>query len=160
MELLRSWVLGMTAAAIVCGVALLLTPEGKVKAVVHLVCGAVMAAALLLPLLELDVGEYGLNLARYRANAAALTADAETTARNLNRSIIEEELEAYILDKAAALSAPMDGVQVQCRWSTEGFWYPESAALQGPYHEGLSRLIEAELGIPARAQTWRSNEEP
>ena len=159
-ELLRRWILGLAGTAIICAAAAALTPKGQVKKVVQLLCGAVMTVALLSPLLEPDLGDYGLNLSKYRAGAEALAGKGTELRQSLDRSIIEEKLEAYILDKARELDAELTAVQVTVQWSTEGFWYPVSAVMDGPYHARLSRLTEAELGIPAKAQTWRTDEDP
>ena len=159
-DILRSWILGLAGTAAICAVARLLTPQGRVKRVVELLCGVAMTAALLSPLLELDLSDYGFHLSEYRAGAAELTDDAETLRQSLDRSIIEEKLEAYILDKAQSLGAEVTAAQVTMQWSTEGFWYPVRAELQGSFHAGLSRLIEAELGISESAQSWRNDEDP
>ena len=63
-ELLRRWILGLAGTAIICAAAAALTPKGQVKKVVQLLCGAVMTVALLSPLLEPDLGDYGLNLSK------------------------------------------------------------------------------------------------
>ncbi len=158
-ELLRTWILGLTGAAIFCAAATLLTPEGRVKTVVRLLCGAVMASALLLPLLRLQTDAYGLNLSRYRADALRTEGDAEKIRRSLDRRLIEENAEAYILDKAQALGADVQGASVMMEWSTEGFWVPAAAEICGAYCAPLSRLIEAELGIPVQAQSWGDADE-
>ena len=159
-DILRSWILGLAGTAVICAVARLLTPQGRVKRIVELLCGVAMTVALLSPLLEPDLRDYGLHLSEYRAGAAALTADGETLRQSLDRSIIEEKLEAYILDKAQSLGADVTAAEVTMQWSTEGYWYPARALLQGPFHDRLSRLLEAELGIPESAQTWRNDEDP
>lgn len=160
-ELLRSWILSLTGTALVCAAALRLTPEGRVKPVVRLVCGVCMAAALLAPLLgTAPVETYPLELARYRAQGAAIAGEGTAIRTGLDRDIIEREMEAYILDKARTMGAALTAVRVALRWSTEGVWLPESAELTGPYNAALARLIEAELGIPISAQNWREHEEP
>ena len=160
-EWLRSWILSMTGTALICAAALRLTPEGRVKGVVRLVCAVCMAAALLRPLLGAALVEaYPLELARYRAQGAAIAGAGTDIRRELDRDIIERETEAYILDKARAMGAELTAVHVAMRWSTEGVWLPEAAELTGPYNAALSRLLEAELGIPRAAQNWRAHEEP
>ena len=120
-----------------------------------------MAAALLAPLLRgAELSGYSLNLARYRAGAETLTGEGEALRRMLDRGIIEREMEAYILDKARTLGVPLSGARVALRWSTEGVWLPERVELTGPYSEALARAVEAELGVPRRAQHWRTDEEP
>ena len=148
---IRNWIFSLTGTALVCAAAQRLTPEGRVKAVLRLVCAVAMAAALFSPLLGGALETYPLELARYRSQAAALTEEG-TAARR--------DLEAYILDKARALGAEITGAAVSLRWSTQGVWLPESVRLSGPYHAELSRLIEAELGRERSAQVWRTNEDP
>ena len=159
-EMLRSWILSLTGTALVCAAALRLTPEGKVKPIVRLLCGVGMAAALLTPLMGAALETYPLELARYRAQGAAIAGEGTAARRELDRDIIERETEAYILDKARRMGVPLTGVHVAMRWSTEGVWLPETAELTGPYSAALARVIEAELGIPQAAQNWREHEEP
>ncbi len=157
---IREWIFSLTGTALVCAAAQRLTPEGRVKGVLRLVCAVAMAAALFSPLLDHALDAYPLELARYRARADALAEEGTALRRELDRGIIEREMEAYILDKADALGAEIGGAAVALRWSTEGVWLPESAQLTGRFHAGLSRAIEAELGIPRGAQVWRTDEEP
>lgn len=157
MEFIRNWILGLAGAAVFCAVATELTPKGPVKAVLRCVCGVVMAGALLSPLLDFDFPAYSLNLARYRASAAEVEAEAAEISGALNRRVIEEALEAYILDKAQTLGTPLADADVTARWSTEGVWAPVAAELNGRENETLSGWIEAELGIPREAQTWNAD---
>ena len=158
-EWIRNWVLSMTGAALVCAAALRLTPEGRVKGVLRSLCALTMAAALLSPLLRGGVlPDYAQELARYRAAAEALRGEGEALGQELDRGIIEQRMEAYILDKARFLGTALSGARVHLRWSTEGVWLPESAELTGTYSETLSRWLEAEFGIPRKAQSWRTDE--
>lgn len=159
-DFLRNWILSLAGTALVCAAALRLTPEGRVKSVLRLLCGVCLTAALLSPLLNAALDSYPLELARYRAQGAAAAAAGSEARRDLDRAIIERETEAYILDKARALGLPLRAADVALRWSTEGVWLPESVTLTGPYSEALARAVEAELGIPRRAQHWRTDEEP
>ena len=160
-EWLRDWILSMTGTALLCAAALRLTPEGRVKPVVRLLCGVCMAAALLSPLLgAAPLETYPLELQRYRARGAAIAGEGTAARRELDRDIIERETEAYILDKARSMGMPLKAARVALRWSAEGVWLPESAELTGPYNATLARLLEAELGIPPAAQNWSEHEEP
>ena len=160
-ELLRNWIVSLTGTALVCAAALRLTPEGRVKPVVRLLCGVCMAAALLSPLMGADLVEtYPLELARYRARGAAIAGEGTAIRAGLDRDIIERETEAYILDKARSMGVPLTEVRVALRWSASGVWLPEGAELTGPYSAALARILEAELGIPQTAQNWREHEEP
>jgi hypothetical protein len=157
---IRAWIFSLTGTALICAAARRLTPEGRVKSVLRLLCAVAMAAALFSPLMSGALEAYPLELARYRAQAESYAGEGTALRRELDRGIIEREMEAYILDKAHALGTPLQGAKVAVRWSTEGVWLPESAELTGPYHAALARAIEAELGIPREAQTWRTDEGP
>ena len=156
---LREWVMGLSAAALVCAIAMELTPKGAVKGVLRMVCGMVLAAALLGPLLRLDLEDYALRLSQSRETAARVVGAAEETAARLDRRSIERELEAYCLEEAERRGAALSGVTVTLRWSTEGVWVPETVALDGAYDAGLSAWLTAELGVGPAAQTWRTDEE-
>jgi len=156
-EFLGNWVLSVAATAIICAAAMLITPKVQAKQVLGIVCGILMMVAVLRPLLDFDLSDYGLNLSKYRSSAAALTADGEQLRKSLDRDIIEQKMEAYILDKAQSKGVLLNAVQITLQWSTEGVWVPQSAELNGEYNEELARLLEAELGIPKQAQTWRTN---
>ena len=158
-DLLRDWILGLAATAAFCTVAMLLTPKGRVRQVVQLLTGLLMVLALLRPLLHPELTDLSLNLSKYRTQAEKLTDAGETLRQSLDRSIIEAQIQAYILDKAQSLGAAVDSAQVSVEWSTQGFWYPTGVTLRGTYDVALSRLLEAELGIPASAQRWTTDED-
>ena len=160
MSALTSWLRALVGAAVFCALALALCPEGRPKRVLRAACGVVMAAALLSPVVELDMQALPEALARYGEAARAVAEGAGEEADRLNRTIIERECAAYILDKADALGISVSGAEVGARWSDEGFWYPwESrvACAEGGREE-LSRAIEAELGIPPERQSWEGSE--
>lgn len=154
----RDWILGLTAAALVCAAALELTPKGPVKGVTKAVCGIVLALAMLHPLLRLDPAAWALHMAEYRARAEELTGEGTALPERLDRSVIERELEAYILAKAEALGTPLRSARVTLRWNTAGVWTPVAVSLEGPRQEALAGWIAAELGLPEEAQTWRDDE--
>jgi hypothetical protein len=162
MGLLREWIMGLAGAAVVTGLALSLTPKGRVRSVMRLVCGAVMIIALIKPVIEFDFDAYSIGLARYRADMEHITASARETSDRLQRTIIEEECSAYILDKAHILGLDCTKAEVTVKWGDEGYWYPYEAHLQinGPQEQlnRLAGLIEAELGIPRERQHWSSDE--
>ena len=118
-----------------------------------------MAAALLSPALGLDMQALPEAVARYGEAARSVAGEAGQEADRLNRTIIERECAAYILDKADALGLAVSSAAVTARWSEEGFWYPweSRAACSESDRETLSAVIEAELGIPAERQSWEES---
>lgn len=157
---LKTWIMGLIGAALFCALATELTPKGGAKSVLKALCGIVMACALLLPLLRQDYSAYALNLAKYRESARSVTQSAQENANDLNRRVIEEKLEAYIMDKAQTLGANVTNAEVSLRWSTDGVWYPVAVTVTGEYSDALADRIEGELGIGKREQVWRQDEEP
>lgn len=160
-ELLSTWIKGMASAAVICGAALAITPTGKVKNVLKVLCGAVIVLALLQPF----TGGEGLwsaaDIARYRLEAEAIAGGAQEERTNMSRTIIEQELEAYILDKALSLGIEGAQAKVTLRWSEEGFWYPYEVSVATPGSFGRSSLescIAGDLGVPAERQYWSVTE--
>lgn len=153
-EWLRSWVLGLVGAALFCALAAALTPRGPVRELVRVLCGVVMASALIAPLLSLPAADYALNLARWRSEGEAAAAGGERLGEEMSRPVIEARLGAYILDKAGALGAEITDAAVSVRWTTEGVWLPVAAELRGPYNARLAAAIEAELGIAQEEIRW------
>jgi len=151
--------MGIAGAAIVCAVASEITPAGAVKNVQRIICGIVMAIAFVFPLISFDFGAYSINVAKYRDEADAITANAEEISNRYQRTIIEESSAAYILDKAESLSLDVSGAQVVAAWDSSGVWYLASVTVYGSYDARLSAYIESELGIEGEMQNWSGNED-
>lgn len=155
-DLVRSWVIGVAGAAVLTGIALSLTPKGRVHNVLRFICGIVMVLALVSPVLDFDFEAYSINLSRYRDEAAAIETGATETTDRLSRMIIEEECRAYILDKAQVVGLDCTSVSVTVKWGDEGCWYPYEAHVEAQGPEGpknsLMGLIESDLGIPRDRQ--------
>ena len=90
----------LCALSLLCGAALSVLPEGGVKRVAEVVCTASLIVALVSPLKALDMGTYALESAKRHELETALTVGAEAAEQRLNRLVIEQEYEAYIMDKA------------------------------------------------------------
>ncbi len=158
LSLLRSWILGLAGAAVFCAVMTEICPRGPVKNVVKVLCGMVMAIALIAPLMKLDMSGYSMNMAKYRRKGEEIVAAGKEMTDSMSRTIIEEQCRAYILDKGAAMGAGLSDASVTLRWSDEGLWYPVECELKGERSEMLASLIESELGIAKENQKWSKDE--
>ncbi len=162
-ETLRSWVIGIAGAAMVTAVAMTVTPEGKVKKIVALICGLMTVIALLKPVIGLDFAGFSKHLAQYRNDAETFTSEIASENENLTRCIIEERCEAYILDKGNSLGITDLDVAVTLEWSEEGCWFPSGANLvtnaDTQTRGKLGGSIEAELGIPQEELIWSMRDE-
>lgn len=154
---LKDWMFSLAGAAIVCSMASALAPEGRWRKITSLVCGMVMIIALISPVKSFSISTYGAELSKYRDAAGKAAEKSEEIGSRLNRTYIEDECEAYILDKAKSLGAHLTA-QVTARWDTGGFWYPYEAKLvsdcSAEDRSRISGIMEAELGIPAERQYW------
>ncbi len=155
---LQSWLNAVIYTGIICGIALVLAPSGRVKKAMKILCGAAMCVALISPLKAIDLDRYSEALAGLKIEAETYAADGGSYSKNLNRTIIEAECEAYILDKAVNLGAQLNEVEVLAVWSDEGYWYPSEVEITGSLslneRDRISSYIESELGISADKQQW------
>ena len=153
-EAIGKWIVGLAAAAMLCAFAREVTPEGRVRRAEGLVLSLVMLTALISPLTGLRLDEYSFGMAKYRDRAQEIAGAAEEISNSLSRTYIEDSCRAYILDKAEAIGCTVSDARVSLRWSSEGFWYPESAAIYGQYDARLARELEAGLGLAQGEQKW------
>lgn len=156
---LRDWILSLAGAAAVCSLAMCVTPAGRVKKVLGVVCGMVMAVALLSPVMDFDFDTYAAAMAVYRDRAEGAASAGEEVQNSMVRSIIQARCAAYILDKAEAMG--MTGaVEVLAVWSAEdSVFVPFEAVLElrGDGRAALADKIASELGIPEERQYWRDD---
>ena len=157
MEPIRTWLIGITAAAMVVAVSECLVPEGTVKKIGKLTCGLLMLIAILRPVVSLDYSVMSGMLADYRLAASGYGAALEVENQRLIKDIIEEETSAYIQNKAAEVGASCT-VEVTCKNDDAGNLYPDSVCITGELTneqtDTLRRLIESDLAIPAQNQQY------
>ena len=162
-EILAAWVRAIAGAALISAMAMALTPSGKVKNILKLVCGVLLIIAMISPLLNRDLPGISMDIARYRAIAEEISGEAEAANRNLNRTFIEQRCATYILDKAQSMDISLHRVNVTVKWGDEGFWYPHEVSIKADISEyeraKLRNSIETELGIPGERQYWSAYEE-
>ena len=160
MNLLRSWILGLTSASLVAAAARVLTPEGNVRRVTEFMCGAMLACMLLSPALKMDRDAFSRALAEQRALTAELTEDLEGREKQLLRPYIQEQCAAYILDEAQRLGITDLRCSVRVKWRDES-WVPFEVTLHtAAPREARQRLgdyLDGELGIPPERQRWNED---
>ena len=148
--------------AVFCAVLLELIPEGGVRKIMSVLCSAVLILVSLGGVKQLDYDVYAREMSRLREEQAAIELDGEAMRERMNRLVIAQELETYILDKAEELGVPVIGAELSLAWSPEGFWVPRSATIhvkgRSESEHELSRILEAELGIPLAEQEWKRDE--
>lgn len=153
MEALRQYILGAAAASMICGGVLALVPDGVHRKLLRLLAGMVLTLCVLRPLT-------GLNLPAQAAfgdiqQGQALAVRAKEEMEEALAQSIKTRLEAYILDKAAALGAVLE---VTVTLEKGEVPVPQSVTLRGqvsPYTRGrLEAILSSDLGIPKERQQW------
>lgn len=157
MELVRSWLIGVTAAALAVALADCLAPNGAVKKIGKLTGGLLLAAAILQPVAGLDYASMSGILTDYRMEAEDYSSALEAENMLLVKTIIEEQTGAYIQDKAAELGITCTA-EVTCLTDGDGNPYPASVIVCGELtqaqEDGLRRIIEGDLAIPEQNQLY------
>lgn len=160
-EGLRTWILGVTAAAIIAALSDSLMPAGSVKRVGKLLCGLVLLAAMLNPVKGFSLSAGRAWLEEYTLSLALQTENLEQEQEEQMKIIIEEQCCAYIVDKATELRTQCIPY-VTCEMGADGVFTPTAVTIIGDMdweiQSLLSALIAAELGIPPENQIFYSGE--
>jgi len=162
-ELVRSWVIGLTGMSLITAVVLTLTPKGKVRRVVTLVCGLGMIIVLIGPILDFDYDSFALYTSDSSVDLESFGTNLEEANEKLTRSIIQERTAAYILDKAESIGVSDAQFTVNTRMDEEGTWYPWEVTAEGTFTQSqkleLVSYMTGEIGIPEERQYWSTTDE-
>ena len=149
--------MGIGAAAMISAIALSFSGQGAMKPLLKLVCGLILAFAILNPILSISAGNLEALGMDYREQAEAAARQGQQQAVKSVREIIKEETEAYILDKAGQLNLQ---VEVQVSLSDQALPKPLAVTIRGVVPPSgktrLSRILTQQLGIAKENQTWIS----
>ncbi len=156
MDSIRTYLLGVIAAAIVCGIVTRLMGEkGTRGAMAKLICGLFLAFTVIRPVANLNIG----SLTDFAADFSQAGADAVALGQSMTKEAlaasIKQRSETYILDKAKELDVTL---QVEVTLSKEDIPTATAVRLTGkvsPYAKGkLQAIIQQDLGIDKEHQTW------
>lgn len=151
----------LCAVSFFSALAINLTPEGKERRVMSFVCSVVLLAAVCKTVKEPDWDQYVLEKGLLHQREQEFLQQASARNNELQRIVMEKEMETYILNKALQLQIPLDSVSVTAQWSLEGLWLPYRLVLIGnadaESQARLSSVLEMELGVPRERQEWRTD---
>ena len=143
---------------VLSAVALTMAPDKGTKNIMNIMCSLIVLLILIQPLSGFDFGTYASSIAEFNEISEELIANGEDMNSRLNRVVIEKEYETYIMDKASKLDITLDGVSVELRWDTKGYWVPSKVIYKSVNRtENVRKLIdivEAEFGIAESEQHW------
>lgn len=158
---MKEWIRTLCVLSVLCGAAQSLCPEGSGKRAMAFVCSIVILAGAMKSVMELDWDAYAVEMGQLRLWEEEFSEQSEEKLRSLDRTVIEKEYGAYILDMAQRKGFPLRSARVQAQWSLEGLWIPYAAELNGTLRAEdqalMSGWIESDLGIPQSRQDWRQD---
>mgnify|MGYP007057930243 CR=1 FL=1 len=153
MTFIRNYILTIVSAAMLCALLKSISTGKKgIEKILGLVAGIFLLATGLQPLGILELSQLENPIENYRSQAERTVAQAEKEVQMQLGEQIQEQTQAYILDKANTLGMSLE-VQVDklvpCQVTLTG---PTS-----PYaKQQLKAILETELGIPEERQVWNT----
>ena len=149
------YILSITGAAMLVAILQSIAGQGAMGQLVRMLGGIFLALTILAPLVHLELPDLSRWVEDMTLQGQDISADGEAMAADLRGDIITQQVEAYILDKAAVHQAD---VSVEVAVDEDGV--PVSVRLTGdvaPYAKArLSEMMEQELGMGKEAQQWES----
>ena len=163
MNVLKSWIIGITCAAMIIAAIQSLVPDGATRKVANLAGGLFLLLVLAAPLTKLDSWSLLLTQTEYHMWENGTIDLLKIENKRLIIDIVEEQTESYISDKAERLGISC-AVGVVCVCNEEGNVFPKSVSIKGNLTETerkeLSQWIENELAVLEKNQTFEEGEEP
>ena len=126
---MKTWLMRVIAAAILCTIAQDLSPKGSVKQVGRLVCAMVLLCVVLSPVKTLDMAAGSQWLTNYRATLADSRVALAEQGEEIQMAVIGEKYRAYIEDKGVQLGLNCQA-QVDCREEGE-IYVPDRVQVTG-----------------------------
>ncbi len=156
MEGIRAYLLSVTTAALICGIAMrLLSQKGTASNIGKMVCGIFLALAVISPFAKLQLGQLDDLTNQFELEASQAVADGTEQTKNTLQEIIKTRTEAYILDKASLYGAQLS---VQVELTQDSIPVPVSVRISGavsPYAKmQLQTILQKDLGIAKEKQIW------
>ena len=156
METVRDYLLTVTSAALISGIAVgLLGKKDTLGAVIKMLAGIFVSLSVVGPWVNIRLDSLTDITDGFSLNASEAVDSGENSAREAMSKIIIEETRSYILDKAKELGAALT---VEVTLNEADFPAPCAVKLSGnisPYgKQVLSEAIEKDLGIGTGEQTW------
>ena len=156
MNAIRSYLLSVTAAAMICAVVrYLIGKKGTGAGIIRVICGIFLTVTMISPLAEISLDHWS----DYAADLSSDAEDAVDRGKEITRQamdqVIKQQAEAYILDKAEKLDAEVTAEVIN---GTGELPAPERIILHGrvsPYvRKRLEEEIFKDLGVSEECLVW------
>ena len=164
LDLLRTWMIGVTSAALIAAILSALTPEGTVKKVSKLAAGMLMTVAVLRPIQEISLEDISSYKMQYEAELNDYENSVGTADEKFMNIIIADRTASYIIKRAGEMGIECS-VAVTTHKDGDGLYpYPYSAEVtcnnevDAEKKRQLQTLIETECAISLQRQVWAVQE--
>lgn len=156
MDVIKSYVLRIVIAAIICAaVKSLVNEKSAIGQITKLLCGILMAVTVISPLATISFQNITSYMDSISVSADAYVKDGSLLAQESITEIIISKTEAYILDKANSMGLQIDvevelddnNNKIPCKVTIHGVVSPYAKEVIGAY-------IEENLGISKEYQKW------
>lgn len=156
MTFIRNYILTIVSAAMLCALLKSISTGKKgIEKILGLVAGIFLLATGLQPLGILELSQLENPIENYRSQAERTVAQAEQEVQMQLGEQIQEQTQAYILDKANTL-----GMSLEVQVVLDDKLVPCQVTLTGPTSpyakQQLKAILETELGIPEERQVWNT----
>ena len=156
MEEIRSYLLGVVAAAVFCGIATkLVNTKSTVGIAIKLLAGFLMILSVVRPWAEIRMDDFLSWTDSIQTDGAFAVADGVQLADESYRQGIKQRIEAYVVDEAKAYDCQLT---VDVILSEEALAVPLQIRLSGeasPYaRQALTNLLSERLGIEREDLIW------
>lgn len=153
MERISQYIVSIVTAAAICSIVKFITGR-KFNPIIKMICGLFLLVTILAPVVHMDFSFTDLICNDEYVDVQNILAQSKADVAVSVSSIIKEETEAYILNKAKDLGLDIN-IEIVLDESNQ---IPERVILSGyvsPYpKEQLSHYIENTLAIPGANQEW------
>lgn len=155
MEHLRTYILSVVAAALLCALSIRLMGKNAAGfAVVRMVCGVIMAAVILQPFGKLRMPNLSAYFSDLEKQVRSVVSMGTDKSLNEISSRIQHQTQAYLQNKAQEL-----GAELQIQVTLNERFVPEAVILSGTISPGakaiLSEVITKDLGVGEEGQFWK-----
>ena len=153
---MKNYIISITISAIICAVARsLLSEKTATGQFVRLLTGILMTITIIAPLTKISFNNVTDYLSGVSIEADYYVSDGKIIAQEAVCGIINEQTEAYILDKANSMGLD---ISVEVELDDSNYSVPSKVKIIGnisPYaKEVIGMYIEEKLGIAKEYQQW------
>ncbi len=161
MQAVNTWLLSVTAAALLTAVVRSMMPQGSVKTVGTLACGLLLFLATAKPLLGLSWEQLADRAQALGREAEQSQQELEGVREELEQTVIDRRTAAYSRDVTAGLDAQLEIIWDYSSQPPQPSGADMTGALTQQQRSALLERLERELGLaPEQIHFHNTKEEP